>query len=274
MARSAILNVMVQAAVKAGRARARDLGEVAHLQVSRKGPGDFVSAADRRAEDIIHNELARARPGYGFLMEESGAIEGSDGQHRWIVDPLDGTTNFLHGIPLFCTSIGLERQGVLIAGVILNPIADELFVAERGRGAFLNDRRLRVAARRDIADALIATEFPHVGGGGGDDARALAELREVMPQVSGIRANGSAALTAAWTAAGRYDGWFQYGLSPWDLAAGVVILREAGALVSDATGGERFLDSGAIVVGNEPIHQRLLTVIGNARRASATNDVN
>lgn len=273
MARSAILNVMVQAAVKAGRALARDLGEVANLQVSRKGPGDFVSAADRRAEDIIHNELARARPGYGFLMEESGAIEGSDGQHRWIVDPLDGTTNFLHGIPLFCTSIGLERQGVLIAGVILNPVADELFVAERGRGAFLNDRRLRVAARRDFADALIATEFPHVGGGG-DDARALAELREVMPQVSGVRANGSAALTAAWTAAGRYDGWFQYGLSPWDLAAGVVILREAGALVSDATGGERFLDSGAVVVGNEPIHQRLLTVIGNARRASATNDVN
>lgn len=267
MARSAILNVMVQAAVKAGRALARDFGEVANLQVSRKGPGDFVSAADRRAEDIIHAELAKARPGYGFLMEESGAIEGSDGQHRWIIDPLDGTTNFLHGIPLFCTSIGLERQGVLIAGVILNPVADELFVAERGRGAFLNDRRLRVAARREFPDCVIATEFSHIGWG--DIGGALARVREIMPQVSGVRANGSAALTAAWTAAGRYDGWYQTNLSAWDLAAGAVILREAGGIISDAEGRERFLDTGAVVAGNESIQKRLLDVLTRTAEASA-----
>src|ERR1044071_9215047 len=152
MARSAILNVMVQAAHKAGRSLSRDFGEVQNLQVSLKGPGDYVSQADRKAEDIIFAELSRARRGYGFLMEERGAVAGDDDQHRWIVDPLDGTTNFLHGIPIFAISIALEREGQLVAGVIYNPIMDELYTAEKGKGAFLNDRRLRVAARRTLQD--------------------------------------------------------------------------------------------------------------------------
>ncbi|TAN00442.1 MAG: inositol monophosphatase, partial [Rhizobiaceae bacterium] len=165
MARSALLHVMVQAATKAGRSLARDFGEVQNLQVSLKGPGDYVSQADRKAEEIIFNELSRARPGYSFLMEERGAVEGSDDQHRWIVDPLDGTTNFLHGIPVFAISIALERQGVLTAAVVYNPAMDELYTAERGGGAFLNDRRLRVAARRQLSDAVIGTGIPHIGFG-------------------------------------------------------------------------------------------------------------
>ena len=165
MARSAILNVMVQAAMKAGRSLSRDFGEVQNLQVSLKGPGDYVSQADRKAEDIIYAELSRARPGYGFLMEERGAVAGEDDQHRWIVDPLDGTTNFLHGMPIFSISIALERQGQLVAGVIYNPAMDELYTAERGGGAFMNDRRLRVVGRTKLTDAVIGTGVPHLGRG-------------------------------------------------------------------------------------------------------------
>src|SRR5262245_12394396 len=165
MARSALLNVMVQAAMKAGRSLSRDFGEVQNLQVSLKGPGDYVSQADRKAEEIIHSELAKARPGYAFLMEERGEVAGDDAQHRWIVDPLDGTTNFLHGIPIFSVSIALERQGQLVAGVVYNPAMDELYTAERGGGAFMNDRRLRVAARTKLSDAVIGTGVPHLGRG-------------------------------------------------------------------------------------------------------------
>ncbi|MGN6469848.1 MAG: inositol monophosphatase family protein, partial [Rhizobiaceae bacterium] len=195
MPRSALLNVMVQAAMKAGRSLARDFGEVQNLQVSLKGPGDYVSQADRRAEKIIHDELSRARPGYSFLMEESGAVTGSDDQHRWLVDPLDGTTNFLHGIPIFAISIALERQGVLVAGLVYNPAMDELYTAERGGGAFLNDRRLRVAARRNLNDCVIGTGVPHLGQG--DHGRYLVELRNVMGEVSGIRRLGAASLDLA-----------------------------------------------------------------------------
>jgi myo-inositol-1(or 4)-monophosphatase len=163
MARSALLNVMVQAAMKAGRSLSRDFGEVQNLQVSLKGPGDYVSQADRKAEEIIHAELARARPGYAFLMEERGAVEGEDDQHRWIVDPLDGTTNFLHGIPMFCVAIALEREGEIVCGLVYNPILDELYTAERGQGAFLNNRRLRVAARKTLADCVISIGIPHRG---------------------------------------------------------------------------------------------------------------
>ncbi|NJR14161.1 MAG: inositol monophosphatase, partial [Phyllobacteriaceae bacterium] len=165
MARSALMNVMVQAAFKAGKALVRDFGEVENLQVSRKGPGDFVSQADKKAETILHTELARARPGYSFLMEESGTIEGDDPQHRWIIDPLDGTTNFLHGIPVFGISIALERQGQLVAGLVFNPVMDELYTAERGNGAFVNDRRLRVSGRKDLSDCVIGTGVPHIGRG-------------------------------------------------------------------------------------------------------------
>jgi len=262
MPRSALLNVMVQAVTKAGRALARDFGEVENLQVSRKGPADFVSAADRRAEDILHAELEKSRPGYGFLMEESGVAEG-DPQQRWIIDPLDGTTNFLHGIPIFAISVALERQGKLAAGVIYNPVTQELYTAERGGGAFLNDRRLRVAARHELSECVIATGIPHLGRG--DHPVFMKELTAIMGEVAGIRRCGAAALDLAWTAAGRFDGFWERALSPWDMAAGMVIVREAGGFVSDIEGRDRSLDNGTIVAGNEDVHRRLLTLLKQAR---------
>jgi myo-inositol-1(or 4)-monophosphatase len=265
MARSALLNVMVQAALKAGRGLSRDFGEVENLQVSLKGPGNFVSAADRKAEQTIVAELTKARPGYSFLTEETGVIEGTDKTNRWIVDPLDGTTNFLHGIPLFAVSIALEREGRLVAGVIYNPILNELYVAERGQSAFLNDRRLRVAARTQLASAVIATGTPHVGTDGHDDY--LAELRTMMAKTAGIRRTGSAALDLAWVASGRLDGFWEHGLSPWDMAAGIVILGEAGGIATGLTGNDDMLQRGSIIAGNETIHGALISAIGTARRA-------
>ncbi|MEX0406234.1 inositol monophosphatase family protein [Aquibium sp. LZ166] len=256
MAYSALMRVMVEAARKAGRSLARDFGEVQNLQVSMKGPGDYVSQADRKAEEIIYTELARARPGYSFLMEERGVVEGEDAQHRWIVDPLDGTTNFLHGIPLFSISIALERQGQLTAGLVYNPAMDELYTAERGGGAFMNDRRLRVAGRAKLSDSVIGTGIPHLGRG--HHGNALIELRNVMGEVSGIRRMGSAALDLAYVAAGRMDGFWENGLSPWDMAAGILLVREAGGFVSDRDGGPGMLDTGGIVAGNEAIHKALL----------------
>lgn len=259
MARSALLNVMVQAAMKAGRSLSRDFGEVQNLQVSLKGPGDYVSQADRKAEEIIHAELSRARPGYSFLMEERGAIEGDDGQHTWIVDPLDGTTNFLHGIPIFAISIALERQGQVVAGVVYNPAMDELYTAERGGGAFMNDRRLRVAARSKLSDAVIATGIPHLGRG--HHGKALVDLRNVMGEVAGIRRMGAASLDLAYVAAGRVDGYWEDWLSSWDMAAGMLIVREAGGFTSDRTGGQDVLSGGSIVAGNELIHKALLKTL-------------
>ena len=235
-----------------------------NLQVSRKGPGDFVSAADRRAEEILHRELEKGRPGYGFLMEESGAVEGDPG-HRWIIDPLDGTTNFLHGIPQFAVSVALERQGTLVAGVVYNPVSDELFTAERGSGAFMNDRRLRVATRHELNDSVIATGIPHLGRG--DHGAFVKELSTVMGEVSGVRRCGAAALDLAWTAAGRFDGYWERGLSPWDIAAGIVLVREAGGFVTDADDRDKSLDNGSIVAGNEDIHRRLLKLLKDARSA-------
>ena len=259
MARSAILNVMVQAAIKAGRSLAHDFGEVQNLQVSRKGPGDFVSQADFRAEEILFRELSRARPGYGFLMEERGEVPGEDGQHRWIVDPLDGTTNFLHGIPVFAVSIALERQGELSAGVIYNPAMDELYTVERGGGAFLNDRRMRVAGRSVLADTVIATGIPHLGRG--EHGKALVELQNVMAETAGVRRLGSAALDLAWVAAGRVDGFWEAGLNPWDVAAGMLMVREAGGFVTDRAGGREIYRSKTIVAGNEQVHRGLLATL-------------
>ena len=259
MARSAIINVMVQAAMKAGRSLARDFGEVQNLQVSLKGPGDFVSQADRKAEEIIHADLSKSRPDYTFLMEERGEVPGSDSQHRFIVDPLDGTTNFLHGIPLFAVSIGLERQGQLIAGVIYNPAMDELYTAERGGGAFLNDRRLRVGARRKLSDCVIGTGIPHLGGK--NHGNYLIELRHVMAETAGVRRMGAAALDLAYVAAGRLDGFWETGLKPWDTAAGILMIREAGGFVTDTAGGSDMLDTGSIVAGNEIIQKTLLQTI-------------
>ena len=259
MPASALMNVMIGAARKAGRSLARDFGEVEQLQVSVKGPANFVSAADHKAEDIVFAELQKARPGYGFLMEERGAIAGSDETHRWIVDPLDGTTNFLHGIPLFAVSIALEREGQLVAGVIYNPASNELFTAERGKGAFVNDRRLRVSARRDIADAVVATGIPHRGRP--DHAAFRREMDAVMPQVAGIRRTGAASIDLAWTAAGRFDAYWERHIQAWDMAAGIVLLREAGGLATDASGGTDMFGTGSIVCGNPQIQRGVLDLV-------------
>ena len=259
MARSALLNVMVQAAMKAGRSLARDFGEVQNLQVSLKGPGDYVSQADRRAEQIVYTELSRARPDYGFLMEESGEVESKDGQHRWLVDPLDGTTNFLHGIPVFAVSIALERQGQIVAGVIYNPAMDELYTAERGGGAFLNDRRLRVASRNKLVDSVIGTGIPHLGRG--NHGHYLVELRNVMAETAGIRRMGAVALDLAYVAGGRLDGFWEDGMHPWDIGAGILMVREAGGFVSDKNGGQDMFSNQTIIAGNEAIHGALLKTI-------------
>jgi len=259
MIRSALINVMVQAARKAGRALIRDFGEVEQLQVSLKGPGNFVSNADRRSEQILHGELSKARPGFGFLLEERGRIEGKDRSNQWVVDPLDGTTNFLHGIPLFAISIALVKDGIAVAGVVFNPVSDELFVAERGRGAFLNDRRLRVAARRELSDCVVCCGIPHRGRG--DLALFRKELAAVQERVAGVRRTGAAALDMAWVAAGRFDAFWERGLSPWDLAAGLVIARESGGIVTDLDGGDEVLDKGSVIAGNELVHRALIAVL-------------
>ena len=259
MPASALMNVMTAAARKAGRALARDFGEVEQLQVSQKGPANFVSAADQRSEDILHSELERARPGYGFLFEERGRVDGADMSHRWIVDPLDGTTNFLHGIPMFAISIALEREGELVAGLIYNPAMAEIFTAEKGSGAFLNDRRIRVAGRSHFGDSIIATGIPHRGRDG--HAQFLKECGEVMKNVAGVRRCGAAALDLAWVAAGRFDGFWERNLNPWDIAAGAILVREAGGFVTDPEGRQNWLKSGDIVAGNEAVNRELTKIL-------------
>jgi myo-inositol-1(or 4)-monophosphatase len=260
MPASALMNVMVGAARKAGRSLARDFGEVEQLQVSVKGPGNFVSAADTRAEEIIYRELAKARPGYSFLMEERGEVIGDDRSHRWIVDPLDGTTNFLHGVPLFAVSIGLEREGQLVAGLVYNPISDELFAAEKGKGAFLNDRRrLRVAARKSLADTLVTTGIPHLGRPG--QAPFVREIKEVIKHVAGVRRTGSAALDLAWVAAGRFDAYWERGIKPWDMAAGIVLVREAGGTVCDLAGGAAMFGKSEVLATNSPLQKEFLPLL-------------
>ena len=253
---SPALNVMVAAARKAGRALIRDFGELENLQISKKGPADFVTTADSRTERILVEELTRARPGYGFLMEEGGAIAGPDKTHRFIIDPIDGTTNFLHGIPQFAISIALEREGQLVSGVVFNPVTDEMYVAEKGHGAYLNDRRLRVAARTKLPEALIASGAPFMGKEGRD--LFLSELDHVIATTSGMRRFGSASLDLAWTASGRFDAFWERQLKPWDIAAGVLLVREAGGVVTDMNGRDSMLETGHILAGNETIHRQLL----------------
>jgi myo-inositol-1(or 4)-monophosphatase len=265
MLHSALINVMVAAARKAARNLRRDFGEVEKLQVSLKGPANFVSAADHRAEETLRAELARARPGYSFLGEEGGRQEGPDKTHCWIVDPLDGTTNFLHGIPHFAISIALERESAIVAGIVYNPINEELFVAERGKGAFLNDQRLRVAARRRLSEAVIACGLPHLGRG--DLAQFRKEFGVVQEKVAGLRRFGAATLDLAWVAAGRLDAYWERNLSPWDIAAGLLILREAGGFASDLEGGDDMFDKREIIAGNETMQRELLALIRQANRA-------
>jgi myo-inositol-1(or 4)-monophosphatase len=253
---SALLKVMIDAARKAARGLARDFGEVEQLQVSKKGAADFVSAADLKAEQTLFEELTRVRPGYGFLGEERAEVPGTDKTHRWIVDPLDGTTNFLHAIPHFAINIALEREGRVVAGVTYNPVTHDLFWAERGRGAFLNETRLRVAARTRLDESVLATGIPFAGREG--HARFLKELHQIAQRVAGVRRFGAAALDLAWVAAGRFDGFWERGLSAWDVAAGILLVTEAGGMVSDADGGENIFSKGSICAANATLHPLLL----------------
>ncbi len=256
---SPALNVVVSAVRKAGKRLLRDFGEVEQLQVSQKGPSDFVSQADIRAEESLRADLSRARPGFAFLMEESGTHGPADWEWRWVVDPLDGTTNFLHGIPHWAISVGIERRldaerSEIMAGVVYNPVNDEMFWAEKGTGAFLNDKRLRVAARREFKDAVLATGIPFA------PVQRKAEfsriLSRLMPQVAGIRRFGAAALDLAWVAAGRYDGYWELGVQKWDIAAGLVLVREAGGFVTDPDGGDPYAH-GNVVAGNQIMQGKL-----------------
>ncbi|HEY9164487.1 MAG TPA: inositol monophosphatase family protein [Magnetovibrio sp.] len=257
--RSALLNVMTAAAQKAARRLVRDFGEVENLQVSKKGPADFVSMADKKAEETLVQELSKARPDFGFILEEGAAIEGKDTSNTWIIDPLDGTTNFLHGIPHFAISIGLMRDNDLFAGVVYNPVTDEMYWAEKGQGAFLNGRRLRVSSRTHMAESLFATGVPFLGVD--KDPRFLERLEGVMKVSSGIRRFGSAALDLAFVAAGRYDGFWECGLQQWDMAAGIVLVREAGGFVSDINGKRKMLETGSVIATNEKIYTPLFKIL-------------
>jgi myo-inositol-1(or 4)-monophosphatase len=259
MLHSALINVMVKAARRAGRSLKRDLGEIENLQVSLKGPANFVTMADRRAEEMLLDDLTKARPGYGFIGEEGGTREGDDKTHTWIVDPLDGTTNFLHGIPQFAISIGLMREGTVIAGVIYNPGNDELYIAERGKGAFLNEQRLRVAGRRKLSDCVLACGLPHMGRG--DLELSRIELTQIQPKVAGLRRFGAASLDMAFVAAGRLDGYWERDLQPWDMAAGQIMIREAGGTVSGIEGDDDALKSGNLICGNEYVHAELVKIL-------------
>lgn len=253
------MTVMSSAALKAAKGLIHDFNEVEHLQVSKKGPGNFVSTADHRAEKTIRFELQKARPDFGFLLEESGEIPGSDSQHRWIVDPLDGTTNFLHGIPHFAISIGLQFENEIIAGVIYDPIKDELFYAEKGKGAYVNDRRLRVSARKELNDALILTERPYKRSDTPENFSAICE--NIRPHVAALRQYGASVLDLAYVAAGRSEGFISHQLAPWDLAAGLILVREAGGYVSDMKGGKDPLKNGSILAANSLLHEPLLKLI-------------
>jgi myo-inositol-1(or 4)-monophosphatase len=250
--RSALVNVMISAVEKAGRALTRDFGEVEQLQVSRKGLGDFVSTADHRSEKILIQELTKARPGYAFLLEETGAIEGTDPEHCWIVDPLDGTLNFLHGIPHFCISVGLRKGTDIIAGVIYNPILDELYWAEKGTGSFLNQRRLRVSGRRHLDEALFALSMPPSPK---TDPKAVNYSGLLTGKVAAMRRFGSAALDLAYVAAGKFDGFVATNLKPWDLAAGLLLVKESGGYACDAKGGQNILDSGTVLATNDHLFE-------------------
>lgn len=268
--KSPLINVMERAARKAGRGLVRDFGEVEQLQVRTKGPADFVSNADHKADQTIRDELGHARPDFTMLTEESGETAGTESTYRWIVDPLDGTTNFLHGIPHFCISIGVEGRSVLggkqvseiVAGIVYDPVHDQSFWAEKGVGAYLNDRRLRVSGRRDLATSLIASGLPTLGRADPDVHQA--ETRALMEKVAGIRRFGAAALDLAWVAAGRYDAFWEVALKPWDIAAGILLVREAGGFVTEVNGGNNMMASGSILASNGQIHAEIRGILAKS----------
>lgn len=254
------LNVMINAAMKAARGLVRDFGEVENLQVSRKSLGDFVSTADREAEKTLIRELSKARPNYGFLVEESGEILGADPTMTWIIDPLDGTTNFLHGVPHFAISIALKKEDEIVAGVVYNPITDEMFWAEKGKGTFLNQqRRMRVSGRRNLDEALVATGTPF--GDHGNAAEYAKKLAVIMPHVAGIRRFGAASLDLAYVAAGRFDAYFESDLQPWDIAAGLILVKEAGGYTGTFSGEQTMLETGEVLVANESMFGRFSALL-------------
>lgn len=269
--KSPLMNVMERAARKAGRGLMRDFGEVEQLQVSTKGPADFVSNADLGAEKVLREELSRGRPDFGLLMEESGEVSAGDGARRWLVDPLDGTSNFLHGIPHFCTSIGVESlvspagapEREIIAGLIYDPIHDDSYWAEKGEGAYLNDRRLRVSGRRDLATSVLASGSPVFDRT--DHAAFLGQIEATMNHVSGLRRLGSAALDLAYVAAGRFEGFWEDGLNSWDIAAGIILVREAGGFVCEIDGGPDMMTSGSILATNDNLHRDIQAMIAGAK---------
>ena len=268
---SAHMTVMQNAAQRAAKRLLRDFNEVEQLQVSMKGPGDFVSQADLRAEQILRDDLNKARPGYAFLLEEAGASGSENWAWRWVVDPLDGTTNFLHGIPHWAISIALEHRlpdggSELAAGLVYAPAVDEMFWAEKGAGAYLNERRLRVSARRELKEAVFATGIPFAAVAPRNRLAFARTLGVLMPQVAGIRRFGAAALDLAWTAAGRYDGFWEFGSKPWDIAAGLLLVREAGGYATDPQGGDPRAN-GDVVAANPHLHAVLREAAANGLAA-------
>ena len=266
---SGLITVMERAARKAAPRLRRDFNEVQHLQVSRKGPADFVSMADRHAEQTLFEELSRARPDWAFVMEERGEVEGQPGKGRFVVDPLDGTSNFLHGIPHFSISICAEEQRPdgrwePIAALVYQPLTDESFWAEKGRGAWLQDQRLRVSSRRDLADALIATGIPFLGHGNFAEWSRI--FGAIAPEVAGIRRLGSAALDLAWVAAGRFDGYWESDLNRWDVAAGMLLVKEAGGFVTDYRGADRAIERNQFLAANDVLHSKLHKLVAGALR--------
>lgn len=261
MIRSPLMTVMTDAVMKASRSLKRDFGEVENLQVLAKGPGDFVSKADHKAEQILRESLEKARPGYGFVMEESGVVHGTDESNRWHIDPLDGTHNFLRGIPHWNISLALERDNQFIAGVVYDAAKDEMFMAEKGKGAYANNRRLRVSGRREPAEMLVGTGIPHIGKGG--HGLFLRELAAVMPRFANVRRMGSAALDIAYVAAGRLDGYWERGLNTWDFAAGAVLIREAGGTFGTLD-GKQVTHARDIICGNETCEQALRAALKTA----------
>lgn len=259
MIRTPLMNVMTAAALKAGRGLRKDFADLPALKVSRKGPGDFVSQADQRAETVLFNELDKARPGYCFKLEESGIVEGPDKTHVWHIDPLDGTTNFLHGFPNFAISIGLEREGQIVAGLVYNPATDDMYVAEKGQGAFHNNYRMRVSACLEPLDTLVSCGIPHAGKSYGPTFQK--ELAAVMGKVGGVRRFGACALDLAAVANGQTDGYWERGLNSWDMAGGLMLVKEAGGFVSDIRGGSDMLSHGSVVAGSEMMHGMLRSLV-------------
>lgn len=258
---SANLNLMIKAARRAGKSLVKDFREVENLQVSTKGPGDFVSKADREAERMIKEDLMGARPTYGWLGEETGGTDGTDPTRRWIVDPLDGTTNFLHGMPHWAVSIALEHKGEITSAVVFDAAKDEMFWAEKGSGAWMNDRRLRVSGRRAMHEAVFATGVPF--GAKKTLPAMLADLARLMPACAGLRRWGAASLDLAYVAAGRFDGYWERELQPWDIAAGLLLVKEAGGMVAPVREGYDILESGALICANDPLFSPLCKIIRN-----------